>query len=488
MVEYNHNPELNEIGFDREDDFLIKYANGTVIDEDLSEKTMTHTILEDAHLHNANFDYAAVSGSMFQDCDFWNCSFLQTDLEFCEFKRCIFHLKKDVTSSFNNSTFLQCEFYNFRFFASTFSGAYFEDCVFDHAEIECTTLENAIFWNCQFKNMDLRNLNMDYMEFINPYMENVILPMAQIPYTFGGLQYIGKTSDPITISSAYKQKISSEEYISDVLPLLIKRFTETEEYFPLSNIYLFREDHKYATDSLRKGLATAIAQKDFRMIKYYCRLIAGTQIFSTHALHSFYHQICRLYKIAEQNSIEMHNYIRNIGEIKYILFDRTAKPMLDFSILTNVTSTHMEKISNIIAQLFQFIKMDESSQPNEAEIVLSENSPLILQLHISGVIRNLADLLQVLLRLSGISDKDAENMPMIKTPQNNAYMLTDCFQNKIKKFRQECTRENIRLTIIEYCIENGGYSAPLTDHIYYFNKNINYKERILPCQINTNMN
>ena len=42
---------------------------------------------------------------------------------------------------------------------------------------------------------------MEYSEFSNVQMKNVVLPFAQLPFIFGGLDYILLTNDNISVSA-----------------------------------------------------------------------------------------------------------------------------------------------------------------------------------------------------------------------------------------------------------------------------------------------
>ncbi len=460
---------LKTQGYHREEDFLIEHANNADIERDFSYKALNHTILEHCRIIKSNFNQASVTGSMFNHCKFLNCLMEMTDFEFCDFKHCEMNSNQKVSATFNNSTFYESEFHDMVFESALLTGTYFQKCEFNHVNISYTTMENAIFQDCTFHDVDLQNLNMNYIELLTPSMKNVLLPMAQIPYMFGCLQYLISTDDDITIVGTNSESLTKQEYLSEVIPLLIDYFMKKEEYFPVANIYIAQRNGSMALNYLIKGMAKSITQRDFRMIKFYCKLISNNEIFPKKILHDFYHKLCRLLPV---DNMEAMSYIKNIGEIKYLLFDKTQKSTLRFTFLTNFYSNEIEKVTCIIGRLFKITKMNSSMYPNDVEIKLSENSPLLIEINISGNIENLEILLPKMIFLAGITKE-----------QINIYPPFDFFDEKsvpipfsqtesnleIEEFQKQCKILNLHLTIMQYYLTGYNTKCAKNNSIYYYN-------------------
>lgn len=460
---------LKETGYDREETILMKYANKSAIKKDFSKKTLCHTILEHSQVEKSNFDYAAITGSLFNHCKFWDCSMEMSDFEFCNFEHCEFKSKLKISASFNNSTFFETEFHHVTFDSALLTGCFFHKCIFDDVTIAYTTMENALFQECTFQDVDLQELNMDYVELINPSMKNVILPLAQIPYMFGCLQYLMNTNDEVTIVGAQSNSVTKQEYLSEVLPLLIEYFTEKKNYFPVANIYISQGKGSKAFRFLVEGMAEAVAQRDFRMIKFYCKLISNNDVFPRKVLHDFYNKLCRL---LPSNNAETMSYIKNIGEIKYLLFDKSSKNSLHITFLTNFYSKEIDKVACVISRLFKIAKMESSTNPNDVELILSENSPLLIEADISGNIDNLMGLLPKLIMLTGESEKQLSTYPPFDV-LDNSKVLSLLPQTEddleVMEFRSECLIHKLQLTVMQYYITNLSINSEEDKPVYYYN-------------------
>lgn len=468
--------KLKKYGYTRKTARLSELSNGTVCRRNFSDKSLNHTRLLNSTVTGTNFYNAALTGSYFQNCEFRNCNMNMSDFEYCEFYRCCFKSKKDIIGSFNESNFIETEFYDITFSSCSFSGAFFENCKFVNTKMEFTTFENALFRNCEFKDINMSVLNLDYVEFENPRMDNVILPMEQIPHSIGILEYSINTADAIRVGSDSNVELSIEEYWNEVIPLLKEEYHYTKEYFPLANIYLAQKEYEKAIQVLHYGLENAVSNRDFRMLKFYCKLIKTANCFESHILHNFYHSICRLSPnpYRSENSSLLRGYIRNIGEIKNILFDSTKKPTLHMALLTNLSAKQNEHTGKLISWLFNITKMGEFPMPNKASLKITENSPLLIDIDIIGEEENIALLFPVLLSLS---DSKCElpllNMDRLSKDTIQYSRLTE----HANQCHSSCNQLGISLVIFEYYFENCNEILSPDQNIYYYNSNLKQYSR-----------
>ncbi len=471
-MEYNDlRKKLKKYGYTRKTERLSELSNKTVIRRNFADKSLNRTYLLNSPVMGTNFNNAAMTGSYFNNCQFHNCHMNMSDLEYCEFYKCFFTSKHAVVSSFNESNFLESIFENILFSSCAFSGSFFEKCIFRNVKIEYTTFENALFRNCTFENMDMRILNLDFIEFENPKMDNVMLPLEQITHSIGLLGYCMDTTDNILIGSDSNVVLSKEEYCNQVIPLLEEEYIHSKEYFPLSNIYLAKKEYEKAYETLHQGLCDAVTKRDFRMLKFYCKLIKANNCFDSHMLHSFYHSICRLAPnptVTANNSL-LRGYIRNIAEIKNILFDSTKKPTLHMSLLTNLSSKQNNLIGKLLSHLLEIIKMNQFKIPNRAGIRVLENSPLLIEMDVSGKEENIACLFPILLSLSNANCE----MPLLGLDTLN----TDTKEYAQLKEQAECCHSScvelgISLTWVEYYFENCAQIISSNQNVFYYNNNL----------------
>jgi len=452
--------ELRKLGYDRDDDFTSILQHKTFVAKNYAHKALNHMIMISCRLEKANFDYAAVTGAIFKECIFNECSMFQPDFEFCSFFDCSIHLNTSVISSFNNCNFINVSFEGIIFESCTFTGSLFENCLFRNVTIKSSTLENALFKDCSFFDTNLRNINMDYIYLEQPKMDNTILPFSQIPYIFGCFQYLMSTKDNVLISSGNVGTINKKKYLNNAIPLLIQYWIEksnsrSEFNFPLSNYYIAKKDYANAMTYLLKGLQSAVIAHDFRMIKFYCSLISRSDLFDLNVLHKFYNMIKRFGSIGNSEITVMRSFIRNIAEIKSILFHFSKKATLNLSYKTNLFSGDIEKVGLILERLFSIAKMNNLAIPNEVEITLSENSPLLINLKIIGEEGHITFLLPILLNIAEMP-QDEINEYVTAIPDMQA-LLSSAFYytvEQVNRLYSVFQKNEIKLQVLEYYLEN----------------------------------
>jgi len=459
---YRLEKNLRNFGYDKEDYESSQIGSQATITDDFTKKNLNHTTLNNCVFSHTNFDFAAVTGSIFKSCKFYQCSMYQPDFQFCNFYDCEFITSKTIVSTFNNCNFIGCRFADTSFEACTFTGAFFEDCKFRNVSIKSSTLENAFFLKCLFIDMNLTELNMNYSQIEAPTMSNVILPFSQIPYIFGCAEYIAKTKDSIKVSSSKGKELSAQEYIETVIPMLIQYWNLrsdkfSEFFFPLANIHLVLGDFSNASKSLKMGLMSAASSRDFRMIKFYCKLISNCNLFNPNALQKFYNLISRFGSNTDLSSAEIRCYMRNIGEIKGILFSSNKKTILNMVFGTNINTNDSESVGKIIGKLFTITKMKDDTIPNCVEVTLSENSPLMISLQISG---NENNILKLLPFLFAIAKMDINNIKRFIPDYENVDIEShEDFNNQnmivqAKNISNDCDFLGIHLNLFEYQIIN----------------------------------
>ena len=457
--------KLKKYGYSRQNISKLEKDNRTIYKKNYKGMSLNRSILEFAEIKECNFDYASITGSIYRNCSFTDNSMHESDFEFCEFSNCNFQNKSPINCSYNNSNFINSRFFDVTFDACTFTSAYFEDCQFNSGKIKYSTLENSVFKDCSFNNMDLRNLNMDFVELSNPHMTNVVLPMAQIPFMYGCLNYLLETKDDVKISKGKDAVISIQEYLEKVIPLMKKYFIESKQYFPLSNIYIALKEYEAATQALKNGLSIAVENRDFRMLKYYCFLIAKSGCFHPDTLHMFYNNICRLSPQGTDSMNELKNYTRHIGEIRAILFDQTSISSLNMTIRTDIQSKQISNLSRILESIFSISKTDIGYGRNQVEILITENSPLIIELRVSGDENGLICLLTAMTKLLNVEEKANLFFPYIDTDNNCIQQLYE----KSEEYSRIIRSYSVTLTLVEYYLGNFRKNCFKDIPCYYYN-------------------
>lgn len=482
--------KLHEFGYARSEELISTVQHGEVppqatdlTDENFQGKILNHTIMEYVTLRGCNYNEACVTGSIFRNCKFINCSMDRADFEFCEFYQCEFQIEKIDGCSFNSSSFIDTSFDDTHFYYCTFTGTFFQRCLLNRVYIECSTLENALFKQCNFHHMDIRHLNMDYIDLEHPYMEEVVLPLSQISFIFGGPQYLKETTDTVFIAKGDHRRMTPATFFQNVVPLLCSHFTKTEQFFPLANLYFATGNYKEGICAVEKGIIASIAIRDFRMLKYFCKLAANSNTFSTSVLRDLYHNyICRLYP---QNSAEVDipNYARHIMEIKALLLGKTKNPAFSLSLQTDIDQGEHHKLGKFVDSLFAMAKCRSTFQRSDIEIALSYHSPLTVTIHASGAEDELAALLSAYLSLTGMTSTEMLELPVVSEYQRVCPKQTQ-YQRELQAIanssHEKISELSIHIILLEYYVENFRSYPPSSETAYYFNSNAVSKRRALP--------
>lgn len=432
---------------------------------------ITHSKFKGCTFNSVKFDRAAVTGSVFEKCNFINCSFDDADFEFCEFIECKFAIKIINGCSFNNSNFIKTVFKNMHLNGCTLTGAFFDKSELNKIKIDYSTLEGASFSECIFNNLNWRDLNLEYIELINPKMNNVILPFFQIPYIFGAIDYLSNTTDNVKVS--YKNSsIDKDIYLSDGLDYLLKEYTEQNNLFPMIHIYLFgqREDLGKASQYLLTELNNLKAARDFRGIKFCCKLIALCKRFNNKQLTAFYEEITRLDVSLNPQSAEMRSFARNFGEIRSILFSRKNTKFLRFKFRTNIGIEKDVRFAKLTNYLYNFSKPGHTDKIY-SKMSLECNSPLIITIEIEGEVSYFGQILQSFLLLSDKPKRELVSYPLVRSFNN---LCIDEKSQTVKKIEEAITcyeelrNDGVELDLINYSAENCDEILLQDDYAHYF--------------------
>lgn len=359
-----------------------------------------------------SFKKAAVTGSIFEHCKFNNCNLDYADFEFCNFSDCEIESRKVTDCSFNNSNFIKTTIRKSEFGQCTFTNSFFEGSVLDQVNIIFSTLESACFSKCEFYNIDWHNLNLEYVEFINPIMNDVVLPSIQIPFTFGLLNYLSETNDNVKISANGKL-ITINDFFDIEIPKLTKKLENRKIYLPISNICLLGrnkdKDKDKGLDYLAREVTDCSFNRDYRGIKFCCKLISMCEI-DRRYLNTIYKNIANIGASLEPQSTEMKNFSRNIGEIRSILFSKKESKSLFIRFKSNIGIEGSERFANLISR-FQNIAKPFRNEMLNVKFSLEYNSPLYIEVEIEGDSSWFSVILGSFMIVADIPQRDFQNYP-----------------------------------------------------------------------------
>lgn len=479
MARKNTLAKLQKMGYSRSEDYAVPLQREAapprpeyLRNKNFEGEIRNHTIMEHITLDSCNYDNACVTGSIFRNCRFINCSMDQADFEFCEFYHCEFETKRIYGCSFNSSSFIDTAFTSVHFDSCTFTGVFFQKCPFDSVKISYSTLENAVFKHCNFFRMDMRYLNLDYIELDHPYMEDVTLPFSQTAFMFGALQYLKSTKDIVFVSKGNKGRMTPQEFFRDAVPLLRDHFVKTRQFFPLTNLCISTGDRQMGEKYLKEGILDTMSARDFRMLKHFCKLAAGSNMFDLGFIREiYYNYICRIFpQHSDDKSIP--NYARHIMEIKALLFNQTKRPSFSLSLETNIPQDEPQKTGTLVNWLFSLANRIGRFQDNDIDVVLSYHSPLSVTINVSGEEDALAALLLAYLSLTRMTHGEIMELPVISSCRQYLPQYGDMPSGEAGEVIQTCSQElgvlSIHLSLLEYYVENFQTYSPNYETGYYF--------------------
>lgn len=400
----------SKYGFNREHIRQELVCSGINQTADYRGRIMTQSHISDSIFTDTNFDYAALTGSLIRNTSFINCSMEQADLEFCDFTEvCMTTSPKTYGASFNNSNFQDCDIRSHIFDGCTFTGTLFESTKFTDTTIQYCTFENAEFNRCSFNNVHMEKLNLEFSEFRDSDMDNTVLSFAQIPYVFGLLPYLGHAPDSVRITSMDGGTISVQQYLHEALKPLIVYYTRMGDFFPLASIYILRQDKEKAVRAIRSGMYFSGSIRDFRMIKFYCKMAERSQMFTKQELQALYSAFLHTFPENELTPKERHNLVKHAAEIKSVLFANSALSQLQMTLQTDIEASEADKISSVIETIYDIADLT-GSERGDIQITLTRNTPITFNIDISDLIQNLYVFVPVALCMTTLATAEITNL------------------------------------------------------------------------------
>lgn len=299
---------------------------------------------------------------------------------------------KIVNSSFTDSNFMECYFKNVQFEGCSFQNSSFEDATFDTCTFICCNFENAKFKHTTFKNIDLTTVCIDFAEFDDVQITNTTFSYWGILWSFGGLQTIKKYKESVKLGLP-----NSSEYIIGVdflnqLKQIEAHFYYKKDFFSLTNINIYLGNQKKAFEYAKNGLMYNLQIKDFRMIKYLCKLASKNLFFTKEYLGQLYYALQSYEILKSTTSYEYKIYMNEMSDLKRLLIDNPfGQPQIVIRITTNIN----EDESGLLVELLNYLEevILKTAAQSSHYVTLRHNSPYFLELFDSDTLINLYQLL-----------------------------------------------------------------------------------------------
>lgn len=363
----------------------LSSADNVILSGDYTLGRISHNYFSNCVFQNASLKKVAGAGAIFSNVKFINtdlssAGFHSGAIEHCEFRDC--HME---SSNFGQSYIANTSWEDCYMGGMNIASSHLKDCSMIHCISNPGNLSDSCFDNVHFKNIRLTNLNLEFAHFKKVSMENVILPFSQMPYIFGGLFYLMETNDPIKISSHINKEdcIDVDEYIQ-VLHDMEVFYSYRQEYFPLANILLAFHRSREALTAILCGIVDSASQKDFRMCKYFCKLITEYGNCTSNQLQTLYNALIQAAPVHKLSESQYYQYNCHMPAIRSMLIENPRSfPHGTLSLHTNIETIESEQLPMILECIDSFLHLDYCilEQPN---IAISHNSPVILVIGLCG--------------------------------------------------------------------------------------------------------
>lgn len=410
--------------------------------ENYEGKNLRQSYFKSCLFDGANLKKTGLAGSVFFDCSFKPCLFIDTNLQSCDFRSCRFESVELEYTRMNKSSFYDTVFKDCVFNSVSMNDAIFEKCQF----INCTwtlSIENTIFKDTLLDTVIFKEMNFEFATFENIKSNNVKFPFPTIPFIYNGLTYISTTSDDIRITSAQKKDgLTANEYLNYIKDLK-DFYTATQNYFPLVNILISQKEYKKAFDALVLGLKLSIQIRAFRMLKYYCKQLKYINNVSIHQRQNLYFFILNEISRCDLQEFEKNALNLYLPEVKDLLYYQGQNKRLQILLDTNIKENDFDKISILMFSLDRFLK-----NKCTYSLELRHNSPF------QGLLDILTDAEKIDIILKGLTIISSVTFGTIHAIQNLKARLSKADETICNEACNELEKSGINIANM-YVINNG---------------------------------
>ena len=413
---------------------------GITITENLNKKNYRHAYYKDCLFKEVSCNSIGFAGSKFINTTFLMCDFENGNLHSCDFSDVTFEgyqgqQFKMANTGFHKSTFTNCTFRNLHIFSCGFTDTIFYNTTFENCTIRLCSLENAQFKKCNFIDTNLSTLNLEYTEFSAIKAHQTTFPFISTPAAYGLLKELSNIDDDNAIYSADapEHKLTVTEYLN-----LMKHFEyfyyENRNYYALANVYISQNKTKESYEVIKMGILNAIQTRDFRMLRYFCKLVYLADIFSVLQRRTLFENISKWVDNENLSLAEYHNYQLFSGSIREMLLNNNyRRPTLYFYLETNIEPNEQQKqavLLTTIDQILAYCKVPSSS------IELRHNSAYVDFLTV--ICDSFAQLSQVLIMIYGsLAGVALFATGIKKIVDSTQSMIANCDQHNLSKLEQE---------------------------------------------------
>lgn len=370
------------------DDYVFAHIENKTIGSDYQGQCVKQPRFFNSIFNGTNFDGIHGQSSRIINCIFNKSRFKDSGMAMSDFSSTKFY----DNSSFDNcgcskSNFTNTIFNKFIANASVFTECFFIQTIFENSNFHHCSFENSQFKKCTFEKCNLIHTTLEFATFENVQFYDVTLPFWGILKSFGLLNEIKNQKNICIKYSNMGKEISVPEFL-DLLNPIQPYLYRKEEFFALANINIFLGNHDKAFYYLLLGLNKGLKERDFRTIRFLCKLASYAIFFHRDDLKKLYNAIITNSYISGMNNHEYQLYLQEAIEIKKLLLDNPfSMPQMTITCYTSFNQDDYSLWAEFIKFLETIIK---KYLPNcYYYFSIRRNSPPVYEIFISDLLPNL---------------------------------------------------------------------------------------------------
>ncbi len=402
-------------------------------------KSMKRSHIQNYKLKSADLLDNAFVGSLFENVKFFDCNIQGNSFVSCDFFDSSFicqSRKKYSGNNFSQSSFMKGIISNITFDSSSFIKTLFESINIDNCCFQGCTLDGLKLSSCELKNVDLGNVNAEFLEIINSTLESVTFPFYQVAYIIGISDYIQNDN---LLFKAENKIISSKDYILQINNLIIFYY-EQNEFFPICNLYIMKNDIESAKKALLNGINVYLERTNFHIIRHLCRLAQRHNLLDEFTTQKI---LRTLEKYVTSDKIPIESLNKNLidyGELRNMLLAGNSNSVvLSLKVKTNICKKNSDGIiyvNDLCNKLNKGLSENDFGQTG-FQIAVSNHSPFEILIEVvcftSGLV-TIANFIWKIIDNHKIQKKQSETHQITKTKNEIFHQYTNA---RVEQYKQQ---------------------------------------------------
>lgn len=336
---------------------------------------------------DVKFDGTSGESSVITNCSFFDCSFENARFDNSDFTNSKFLPSSNKNSftacGFSNSNFTNAQLNSLNISGSNFVESWFENSKLDNTFFVCCNFEGAFFDNVEINNCNFSKASLEFVEFNDCTTKNSTFQIFSILHSYNGLKFIEKFKDNVYLKFPDSDKQITGNTFLSILDEIEAYFYYKKDFFALANINIFFGKSDDAFKYILLGLDDSFKKKDFKLIRYICKLASLNLFFTKSQLSQLYSFLQNSDHISELNYFEYKNYLNEMDNIKKILIDNPYNlPQMKISIETDIDYNDTDNVAEIIKYINKTYNLVSPDSPTY--LTISHNSPDIFDFFLSS--------------------------------------------------------------------------------------------------------